>query len=225
MIIDLVASINQQIEIQQVMMILFTQNVNKYHENTHYLQLRLQILSLYKFDSSIDDFVGQTHMLQSSSSLYINNQALAFQELSAALQYLQQAIVKTNKIKKNCMNSLVILKLIQEQQRYMKNNFNKIFTFILASQYIHNKIQMKQKKMKIQYIYQQILPKYPANLQEHYLQHQKLENNSMQLQDSKKKAVIKSFFNYHLQIYLIMPKIIIMENSIVIFLIEIKLIC
>ncbi|CAD8160436.1 unnamed protein product [Paramecium pentaurelia] len=139
-----------------------------------------------------------------------------FKNFQQHFNIYNKLLLKLIKYENNSMNSLVILILIQEQQRYMKNNFKKIFTIILASQYIQKKIQMKLKKMKIQYIYTLNFAKISSKYEEKIIEY------SYRIQT--KTAVIKRFVNNHLQIYLSMPKIIIMENSIVFFLKEIKLI-
>ncbi|CAD8145863.1 unnamed protein product [Paramecium octaurelia] len=151
----------------------FLRKQNKYDESTHYLQLSLQMLSQYKFDSSIDELVGQTYMLLSSNSLYTNHYAQAIQEAQAALQHLQQAAISTNKITEELHESIcdtyINLGIAKEQEKQFQEAHYNYYSSLVYSQQNLN----ESKQMKIQQIYDQFLSRQAAYLQKLQFQQQK----------------------------------------------------
>ncbi|CAD8064240.1 unnamed protein product [Paramecium sonneborni] len=151
----------------------FLRKQNKYDESTHYLQLSLQMLSQYKFDSSIDELVGQTYMLLSSNSLYTNHYAQAIQEAQAALQHLQQAAISTNKITEELHESIcdtyINLGIAKEHEKQFQEAHYNYYSSLVYSQQNLN----ESKQMKIQQIYDQFLSRQAAYLQKLQFQQQK----------------------------------------------------
>ncbi|CAD8076408.1 unnamed protein product [Paramecium sonneborni] len=151
----------------------FLRKQNKYDESTHYLQLSLQMLSQYKFDSSIDELVGQTYMLLSSNSLYTNHYAQAIQEAQAALQHLQQAAISTNKTTEELHESIcdtyINLGIAKEHEKQFQEAHYNYYSSLVYSQQNLN----ESKQMKIQQIYDQFLSRQAAYLQKLQFQQQK----------------------------------------------------